>query len=569
MVDHFGTAAAGLLLAIPTRQQICDLVDAIPGAPQNKLGYNKGPRTFLTITAGGVRISRTDQAKSDETRRRAHDARIRAIDALVREEANWLNEPMVMVQMPGEAKARMDALLEREGITAAPKRGAITQWTRKSKARLEFGMGAYDYTPLFAEGRLPAMVTLTMPGQWWEHCTSDAASFKKKIAIFQRVYRDSWGEMPVGIWKMEFQRRGAPHVHLMMTPPEGVSEGYVHDPDGGDRLVKNDDGLVSSLRTGGLRFQDWLSLTWAKIVGVHKVIGVPNRGQLDSWGAFNKHVNAGTQVTREGMERYSDPRRIGAYFAKHGAYAAKGYQNEMPQLWLDAISQGAGGARFWGAWGLEKAQGTVELNTVEKGGQTKDALSAQHERIIGNPKIENRVTAGQHIRWSQTSEFVERSWETEERRSSATDASVCRAWARDQRASDSADDAKIQRHLRKLARSMAYTRSLGRIRPTVVQGRVMSGAKLVRQLNEKARIDYTSWEMAEQVKSPIRIRAVKYDVVDITTGVVKRVTDYRIGYYTGGSGFLSVNDGRVSANSIIRILGGKPLNEQQSYGLVS
>lgn len=136
------------------------------------------------------------------------------------------------------------------------------------------------------------------------------------------------------------------------------------------------------------------------------------------------------------------------------------------------------------------------------------------------------------------------SWEQEDTARWATDASVGRQFARNQLPEREATDVvKVQRHLRKLARSMAAKR---------VDGQV------VQKVNKRG-----------QLVSDVRIRVIRWEQTDNKTGEIVTRKDYRIGYYTGGSGFLSVNDGRVTADSIARILGGNPAGRKSSYDLVS
>lgn len=88
-----------------------------------------------------------------------------------------------------------------------------------------------------------------------------------------------------------------------------------------------------------------------------------------------------------------------------------------------------------------------------------------------------------------------------------------------------ADDVQVQRHLRKLSRSLAHR-----------------GVQHVRN------------EHGQPVLPPERIRRIAYDKTDPATGEIRRVKRYRIGYYHGGSGFVLVNDGRVSGRDIQRLL---------------
>lgn len=80
-----------------------------------------------------------------------------------------------------------------------------------------------DYTPLFADGdRLPAMITLTHPGDW-ETVASDGKNLKRRFEAWRKRYHRAWGEKLRCVWKLEFQRRGAPHLHLWMLPPRGAT----------------------------------------------------------------------------------------------------------------------------------------------------------------------------------------------------------------------------------------------------------------------------------------------------------------------------------------------------------
>ena len=96
----------------------------------------------------------------------------------------------------------------------------------------------------------------------------------------------------------------------------------------------------------GQQFREWLSLAWAAVVA-HPDPEERRRHQL-----------AGTGVDYAAGLRSRDPRRIAVYFSKHGLYAAKGYQNEVPEEWHEP---GKGPGRFWGYWGLERCTKAVEV----------------------------------------------------------------------------------------------------------------------------------------------------------------------------------------------------------------
>lgn len=88
-----------------------------------------------------------------------------------------------------------------------------------------------------------------------------------------------------------------------------------------------------------------------------------------------------------------------------------------------------------------------------------------------------------------------------------------------------ADDVRVQRHMRKLSRSLAHR-----------------GVQHVRNAH------------GVPILPPERVRRIKYTRVDGDTGEVRTVKRYKVGYYSGGSGFILVNDGRVSGRDIQRLL---------------
>jgi hypothetical protein len=204
----------------------------------------------------------------------------------------------------------------------------VTEWSGKSRANMVKTFAALDWSPvveLDRAGRVPAMVTLTYPAAW-EVVAPDGKTVKRHVRVFQRRYLRAWGESIIGAWKLEFQGRGAPHVHIFMAPPHGRARGR---------------GVGA-----GLSFTHWLSAVWADVVD-H-----PDAAE------YMKHLAAGTGVDHAEALKCSDPKRLAVYFGKHGQYRDKEYQNQVPELWQ---APGAGPGRFWGYWGLKLLVAPVEL----------------------------------------------------------------------------------------------------------------------------------------------------------------------------------------------------------------
>lgn len=397
-------------------------VASIPRSIQTWQG-EEGPRLELTIAPGVVRLSRRDRGAAERAFNRRHADRLE------------------------EVRALRDRGLYPGGMTGA-RRDSITSFTRQARARMVRTLCTLDYTPLFEHGERPAMVTLTLPGEW-ERIAPDAREFKKLVKRFQDRYSHSFGRPLVGVWKLEFQRRGAPHLHILMSPPSHRSQGE------------------------GLDFRTWLSRNWAGACGTAKILG-PEEAQ--------KHVNAGTGIDYDTNGQWADAKRIAIYYAKHGLFGAKEYQNEAPQLWLDAGSVG----RFWGYWGLKKGGATVELDMRKlrhdpSAAERLDAV-VQKCRDAGIPvtgpllgHVENRIINGQ----------------------------VPHEYA--------SLDRYIERYLRRRARQQSYF--------------------------ERVQVDRVS---VNPLTGEIRER--------------KRWVRRRRTFYTGGSGFLVVNDGLAAAAEIEQII---------------
>jgi len=153
----------------------------------------------------------------------------------------------------------------------------------------------------------------------------------------RKRWERAWDEPLVGIWKLEFQRRGAPHLHVFTAIPLGIHAGDAR---------KARDQRYRPAVGDGKQLMSWLLEAWADIVA-H-----PDEDQR------RKHARAGTRVdVAEGL-RMTDPKRVAVYFTKHGLFRDKEYQNTVPAAWRQP---GKGPGRFWGYWHLRKCTRAVEL----------------------------------------------------------------------------------------------------------------------------------------------------------------------------------------------------------------
>jgi hypothetical protein len=135
-----------------------------------------------------------------------------------------------------------------------------------------------------------ALVTLTYPGVF----PADPEAWRRHLDAFRHRWERRWGPAE-GAWVLEFQRRGAPHWHLVLRLP--------------------------AMRIELLR--RWVSVAWYVVVG----------------SGDRRHLAAGTNVRRA-----DSPRGAAQYlFAELGKWK----QKQLPV--------GLGGAgRWWGIWRLKR-----------------------------------------------------------------------------------------------------------------------------------------------------------------------------------------------------------------------
>jgi len=218
----------------------------------------------------------------------------------------------------------------------------ITQWSGKSRSRMVRTLAELNYSAIVQSGRMPCFLTLTLPGEWLEVAPT-GKEFKRFCAMLRRRWERAWGEPLIGIWKLEFQRRGAPHLHVFtVMPPLGMRAGDLRRASSARYRPAVGDGLY---------LMQWVKLVWADVVD-H-----PDSEQR------RLHERSGTRVDIADGLRMTDPKRVCVYFSKHGTFRDKEYQHIVPPAWR---KPDAGPGRFWGYWGLEKVTEPVELTFDER-----------------------------------------------------------------------------------------------------------------------------------------------------------------------------------------------------------
>jgi hypothetical protein len=181
------------------------------------------------------------------------------------------------------------------------KRGKVTGFSKKSKRRMLKKMMCFDWSHLIGGKHSPeakaVFLTLTYPCDY----SDDWRDWKADLRALGERIRREFGSL-VGLWKLEFQKRGAPHFHIL---------------------------LIFESKTWVEFFKVWVSKAWYEVVG----------------SGDEKHLRAGTNV-----RRVTGPvGRLMRYLSK---YMAKDYQVSFPT------------GRVWGVWG-DIPEGEVKVYQVD------------------------------------------------------------------------------------------------------------------------------------------------------------------------------------------------------------
>ena len=159
------------------------------------------------------------------------------------------NNVVFVTEDPRKRRLRQLGLSEKawEGNDVKPwvggKRGKVTEFTRASRRRLLRHLGGVDWDWAKERGRLLVFVTLTYPNEF-----PTALASKRDLDVFNERLRRAFPDA-FGFWKLEPQKRGAPHYHLLLAIGEGL---------GSSRNEHSE--LLEKL-------ESWIPRAWCEVVG--------------------------------------------------------------------------------------------------------------------------------------------------------------------------------------------------------------------------------------------------------------------------------------------------------------
>jgi hypothetical protein len=242
-------------------------------------------------------------------------------------------------------------LHDRQGKAAheLPRRGVCRGWNARVRERFRRAIAAIHWPAtryLFQ--------TLTYPGGF----PRDPELWKLQLRAYAQAWRRRWGPL-FAVWVLEFQRRGAPHFHIVAVAPEGVAD---------DEMRR------------------WSAATWHRIVtgcsGDHE--------HARGLGAGCEPWHYERAMAEESLKHADDARGAVQYLTNE---LGKESQKSLP-AWLDDDGGGGrirGAGRWWGLWGFELSEQLIPLRDRREFLAARRRLRSLGERYLARRRAELRA----------------------------------------------------------------------------------------------------------------------------------------------------------------------------------
>ena len=231
-----------------------------------------------------------------------------------------------------EAFERGDEQMELEFDDDPEGQGLIREFSPRSRRRLREAVAEIDWaaavrsvTEATGQPARLVFVMLSYPGDWRRWAPDPEACVEHLELLYKRLARKLGRRLGVPVkvpcvWKREFQRRGAPHFHLVLVVPQVLD---------------------------GEPLRSWLSREWYDVVG----------------SGDERHLRAGTRVDAVRGFDASDPARIASYLAGYlgpdERLGDKEIQHQVPEGW--ATASGSVG-RWWSVRGVTRVRVEVRIS---------------------------------------------------------------------------------------------------------------------------------------------------------------------------------------------------------------
>lgn len=136
------------------------------------------------------------------------------------ERSRFDREPATITIYPSGFYARGHSVSSYSPPGGTSKRGAVTGFSHKSKARLMRRLAQISWQAGYVAGKrstsaASVFLTLTYPKQFpddWEDYKAHLRAFRERLTRYCARLGCSFS----CVWKLEFQKRGAPHFHLLL-----------------------------------------------------------------------------------------------------------------------------------------------------------------------------------------------------------------------------------------------------------------------------------------------------------------------------------------------------------------
>jgi hypothetical protein len=203
------------------------------------------------------------------------------------------------------------------------------------------------------------MITLTYPGEWPAY-VPDSRELVRHRENFKERWRKRYGA-PIGVGVVEFQKRGAPHLHLYVGLPDSVSDDDYRALQARTMRRKRSEVDVGSFEARKHtppvpgEFGEWLRTAWWEVVGS----GLPEHQK--------RGVDVAVAFFSERAEAETDRVRVAEYFWRE---SGKWAQKEPPENF--------GSLKFYGRWG----GGKLGFNPVIDASVLDELVGLEMRRLL-------------------------------------------------------------------------------------------------------------------------------------------------------------------------------------------